>query len=193
MNFTNTQFLLSVHSESQLPLSDLPEFAFAGKSNVGKSSLMNALLQRKSLVKVSGRPGKTQGLNFFEVASADLMLVDLPGYGFAKVAKSMKDNWQELISNYLSNRRQLRCVVVIIDVRHESKPHDRQLLGWLKENEIPYLVVYTKVDKLSVNQRQKHAGILDAGHGIKKSDRVLFSAKTGEGRDQLIEALRTFL
>ncbi|MBU4395934.1 MAG: ribosome biogenesis GTP-binding protein YihA/YsxC, partial [Proteobacteria bacterium] len=116
MNFVDIQFLLSVHSLSQLPVPSLPEIAFAGRSNVGKSSLMNTLVGRKSLVKVSGRPGKTQGLNFFEVADK-VYLVDLPGYGYAKVAKGMQDNWQALITSYLESRKTLCCVVVIMDLR----------------------------------------------------------------------------
>ncbi|MGL1931473.1 MAG: ribosome biogenesis GTP-binding protein YihA/YsxC [Desulfotalea sp.] len=192
MNFSKIDFLLSVHDLGQLPGSVLPEFAFAGRSNVGKSSLMNTLIQRKGMVKISGKPGKTQGLNFFQVAE-DFMLVDLPGYGFAKVSKKMQDHWQDLISGYILKRLQLRCVVVIVDIRHEPKQLDRQLLDWLKDNNIRTIAVYTKTDKLSVNQCQKNASILDAGHGIKKSDRVLFSAKTGKGRDELIEALSKFL
>lgn len=191
MNFSKIDFLISVHHLDQLPMSDLPEFAFAGRSNVGKSSLMNTLIQRKSMVKISGKPGKTQGLNYFQVAD-DFMLVDLPGYGFAKVSKKMQDHWQELISGYILNREQLKCVVVIVDIRHEPKQLDRQLMDWLKDNDIEIIVVYTKTDKLSATQCQKNALILDAGHGLKKSERILFSSKTGKGRDELIEALNNY-
>ena len=192
MDFTDIEFLLSVHSLKQLPDSELPEVAFAGRSNVGKSSLMNALIQRKGMVKVSGKPGKTQGLNYFQVGE-QCNLVDLPGYGFAKVSKQMQDKWQDLITGYLEAREQLKCVVVIIDIRHEAKSLDGQLLGWLRENDIPVIPVYTKSDKLSGNQRSKHAAILDAGHGIKKGERILFSSKTGQGRDELIETLSHYL
>lgn len=191
MNFVDIQFLLSVHSLSQLPPPSLPEIAFAGRSNVGKSSLMNTLVGRKSLVKVSGRPGKTQGLNFFEVAGK-VYLVDLPGYGYAKVAKGMQDNWQALITAYLESRKTLCCVVVILDLRHEAKEYDTQLLGWLRERNIPFLPVYTKVDKLSGNERVKNARILDAGHGIDSKQRILFSAVTGQGKDELERALASF-
>ena len=192
MDFSKVEFLLSVHRLKQLPPVELPEIAFAGRSNVGKSSLINTLIGRKSLVKVSSRPGKTQGLNYFRVGD-DFFLVDLPGYGFAKVPKIMQNAWQSLISSYLESRESLKCVVVIIDVRHEPKNQDTQLIQWLNEKAIPCLPVYTKIDKLSGNEREKNANLLDAGHGIKSRDRVLFSAKTGQGRDDLIAALAGFL
>lgn len=192
MDFSKIDFLLSVHRLNQLPAPELPEIAFAGRSNVGKSSLINALTRRKSLVKVSSRPGKTQGLNYFRVGD-QFFLVDLPGYGFAKVSKSMKNAWQSLITSYLEQRLTLRCVVLIVDIRHEAKLQDTQAISWLKQNDIPCLVVYTKVDKLSGNERTKNSSILDAGHGLTPADRVLFSAKTGQGRDELIAKLESFL
>ncbi len=192
MQFHDVQFLLSVHSIKQLPPADLPEVAFAGRSNVGKSSLMNRLIGRKSMVKVSGRPGKTQGLNYFLV-DAMVHLVDLPGYGFARVSKDMQNAWQDLITEYLETRSTLKCVVVIIDIRHEPKNQDTQLLTWLSQQQIPYLPVYTKVDKLSKNQIAKNAKILDAGHTISAKERVLFSSKSGQGREELIERLQQFI
>jgi len=192
MDFTKIEFLLSAHRLQQLPDDGLPEIAFAGRSNVGKSSLINALIGRKSLVKVSGRPGKTQGLNYFRVGDS-FHLVDLPGYGFAKVSKTMKNSWQTLITSYLEQRQTLRCVVVIADIRHEPKAQDTQAIQWLKDNNIPCLVVYTKIDKVSGNVREKNARILDAGHGLHPEDRVLFSAKTGQGRDNLIARLQSYL
>lgn len=192
MDFAKIEFLLSVHRLGQLPPPELPEIAFAGRSNVGKSSLINKLTGRKNLVKVSARPGKTQGLNYFRVGD-QFFLVDLPGYGFAKVPKVMQNNWQSLISSYLEQRQTLRCVVVIMDIRHEPKTLDTQLIQWLKQNSIPCLPVYTKIDKISGSLREKNAGLLDAGHTLSARDRVLFSAKTGQGRDQLIAALTGFL
>jgi len=192
MNFSKVEFLLSVHSLKQLPQPSLPEVAFAGRSNVGKSSLINRMIDRKKMVKVSGRPGKTQGLNYFQVGD-EFFLVDLPGYGFAKVSKSMQDNWQALISAYLETRETLRCVVVIIDIRHEPKAMDTQLIQWLREQSIAVLPVYTKIDKLSGSKRQKNARLLDAGHTIKAADRVLFSAKTGQGKEELVSLLSGFL
>jgi GTP-binding protein len=192
MDFSKVEFLLSVHRLNQLPPPELPEIAFAGRSNVGKSSLINKLTGRKSLVKVSARPGKTQGLNYFRV-SDDFFLVDLPGYGFAKVPKVMQNSWQSLISTYLEQRKTLRCVVVIMDIRHEPKSQDTQLVQWLKQNSIPCLPVYTKIDKVSGSLREKNARLLDAGHTFHAEERVLFSAKTGQGRQELLAALEGFL
>ncbi len=192
MQFHDVRFLLSVHSAKQLPAEDLPEIAFAGRSNVGKSSLMNRLMGRKGMVKVSSTPGKTQGLNFFLIDDA-CYFVDLPGYGFARVSKGMQASWQGLITGYLENRQSLCCVVVIVDIRHAPKEQDTQLLTWLRQKGIPFLPVYTKLDKLSGNQRIKNAAILDAGHGLSASQRVLFSSKTGQGRDDLLAALGTFM
>ena len=192
MNFAEIEFLLSAHSLKQLPESNRPEIAFAGRSNVGKSSLMNTLIGRKALVKISGKPGKTQGLNFFSVGES-MYLVDLPGYGFAKVSRTLQDSWQDLISSYLETRETLKCVVVIMDLRHPPKDLDTQLLTWLKMQGIPFLPVYTKIDKLSGNERQKNARLLDSGHDIKAGSRVLFSAKTGQGREDLIKALTAFI
>lgn len=188
MELVSPQFVISVHSLKQLPDSDLPEIAFAGRSNVGKSSLLNALLQRKNLVKVSGRPGKTQGLNFFLIPGT-CHLVDLPGYGFAKVSKSTQENWGKLITSYLEIREQLKCVVVIMDIRHEAKQQDAELINWLRQKSIPFVGVYTKADKLSGNKRSKYAAILDAGHGISRQDRVLFSAKNYLGRELLLKKI----
>ncbi len=192
MNFSKIEFLLSVHSLGQLPAPSLPEIAFAGRSNVGKSSLINSMIGRKKMVKVSGRPGKTQGLNYFQVGD-DFFLVDLPGYGFARVSRSMQDSWQALISTYLEERETLQCVVVIIDIRHEPKAMDTQLIQWLREQSVSVLPVYTKIDKLSGSKRQKNARLLDAGHTIRATERVLFSAKTGQGREQLVSMLASFL
>ena len=192
MNFVDIKFLLSVHSLKQLPEPTLPEIAFAGRSNVGKSSLINTLVGRKAMVKVSGKPGKTQGLNFFEVQGS-AYFVDLPGYGYAKVSKGMQSGWQTLITSYLETRSTLSCVVVIMDLRHGAKAQDGQLIGWLQENEIPFIPVYTKADKLSGNARQKHAAALDAGHNINPSQHIMFSAKNSTGKEDLERALASFV
>jgi GTP-binding protein len=192
IQYQNTEFLLSVHKLSQLPETGLPEVAFAGRSNVGKSSLMNRLLGRKNFVKVSGKPGKTQALNFFEVDNL-VYLVDLPGYGYAQVPKTMQAGWQRLISMYLEGRSTLRCVVVIIDIRHSPKKQDFQLLQWLRSKNITFLPVYTKADKLSANERSKNGALLDAGLSISSGQRILFSAKSGLGLDQLQESLENII
>ena len=188
---SNAQFIKSVFKTSNLPEPEFPEIAFAGRSNVGKSSLINKLLNRKKLVKVSATPGKTQSLNYFQVGN-DFYLVDLPGYGFAKVPNRVKNDWMGLISSYILNRDVLCCVVVIIDIRHELKNLDRELVTWLKNENIPFLLVYTKQDKLTANKRRHQAAALDAGFGVSPDERVLFSAKNGEGKENLISKLDQF-
>jgi GTP-binding protein len=182
--FSQVEYIISAHAMAQLPDTGLPEIAFAGRSNVGKSSLINRLINRKSLVKVSARPGKTQSLNYF-LSDSSFYLVDLPGYGYAKVPQQMKAQWQALITTYLEKRETLRCVVVIVDLRHELKALDADLVNWLRARKIPVLLVYTKADKLSRSKALQQAKILDQGFLISATDRVLFSALSGQGRDEL--------
>ncbi|MGI6639763.1 MAG: ribosome biogenesis GTP-binding protein YihA/YsxC [Desulfobulbus sp.] len=184
-----TRFLLAAHTLQQLPPPLVPEIAFAGRSNVGKSSLINRLLGRKGLVKTSSKPGKTQNLNFFTVAD-NFYLVDLPGYGYAQVSKKQRQFWGELVAGYVETRHSLACVVVIVDLRHELKRLDRELVDWLRHVARPYLLVYTKADKLSRNQQEKNATLLDAGLQVKADERILFSAQTGQGRDELLTRIR---
>lgn len=184
MNFNNVSFLQSVFHTRSLPDPLYPEIAFAGRSNVGKSSLINRLVNRRNMVKISAKPGKTQSLNFFLV-DEHLYLVDLPGYGFARVSKDVRTDWQKLITSYLENRKTLACVVVIIDVRHELKEYDRNLVDWLRHHGLEFIVVYTKADKLSGNELSRNAAALDAALTLGPGDRVLFSAKTGQGCDRL--------
>ncbi len=190
-NFSNISFIDSVYQYKNLPKTGLPEIAFAGRSNVGKSSLINRLMNRKGVVKVSARPGKTQSLNYFLV-NDKLYLVDLPGYGFARVPQKMQEMWQELIMRYLEERETLKVVVVILDIRHSLKTLDRELIAWLRNHSIPWLAVYTKIDKLSGNELRKQATGLDAGLFITPDERVLFSSKTGTGREKLLESLDSF-
>lgn len=192
INYSAVEFLISAYAIKQLPPPEYPEIAFAGRSNVGKSSLMNRLLNRRNLVKVSAKPGKTQSLNYFMVDNA-LYLVDLPGYGYAKVPKAVKGMWQGLISDYIETRKTLCCVVVIIDIRHPLKELDLELVNWLRESCVPYLIVYTKLDKISRGQRHQHAAALDAGLTVTPSERVLFSSQTGEGKDELVARLEAFM
>ena len=163
-NVSDIEFLTSVFDLKQLPAPDIPEIAFAGRSNVGKSSLLNRLIQRKNLVKISSKPGKTQSLNFFLLDNS-IYLVDLPGYGYARVSKKTQASWQSLITGYLETRVSLRCLVVIVDLRHAIKVADLQLVDWLRNEGIQFLLVYTKADKLSANERSKNGAILDAGFG----------------------------
>ena len=192
VNYAKIEFVKSAYKMAQLPEEPLPEIAFAGRSNVGKSSLINRLVNRNGLVKVSSRPGKTQSLNYF-IVDAKLYLVDLPVYGFAKVSTKLQDDWQGLVTEYLSTSPTLRCVVVLIDIRHLLKAQDRELVEWLRSRGRPFIIVYTKRDKLSNNEQAKQAASLDAALGLSKQDRVLFSAKTGDGKDELMAAIATFL
>ena len=184
-------FLLSAHAIRQLPPPDYPDVAFAGRSNVGKSSLINRLVDRTSLVKTSSKPGKTQSLNYFLVDDA-LYLVDLPGYGFAQVSQETRRSWQGLLTEYVETRSTLACVVVIIDLRHELKALDRELIDWLRYLKKPFLPVYTKADKLSRNNQLKNAAILDAGLTLTADERIVFSARTDLGLDSLRSRIVAF-
>ena len=158
MNFNNVTFERSFGISSQLPPSTLPEVAFAGRSNVGKSSMLNALFGRKSLAKVSQKPGKTSTINFFATGGA--RFVDLPGYGYARVAKSEKGRWAELIEGYFNQDRNFALVVSLVDIRHEAQQLDLNMIGFLQEAGLPFAVVLTKADKLSKNQQNKQAALL---------------------------------
>ena len=151
MRIHSAEFLLSASTKRQFPAETLPEIAFAGRSNVGKSTLINSLLNRKKLVKTSATPGKTQLINFFKV-NDKFYFVDLPGYGYAKVPESVRRKWQNLVEAYLSERKTLRNVVLIIDSRHNPTSQDRQLLEWLKYFQRPSLIVASKIDKLKKGQ-----------------------------------------
>ena len=155
MKIHSAEFLLSASTTRQFPAAKLPEIAFAGRSNVGKSTLINSLLNRKKLVKTSATPGKTQLINFFKI-NDQFYFVDLPGYGYAKVPENVQRKWQNLVEAYLSERETLRNVVLIIDCRHNPTMHDMQLLEWLEYYQRPSLIVASKIDKLKRGQVQKH-------------------------------------
>ncbi len=193
MKIKSATFVKSAARLDQVPKDDLPHIAFAGRSNVGKSSLMNTLLNRKNLVMVSSTPGKTRLLNFFLV-NEKIYFVDLPGYGFAKVPKSMQDEWQRLVENYLTRVETLRCVVVLTDLRHDIQPMDIQLIEWLAMNEIDIIVVGTKADKLSNNKLNSQLAknrkrLAEIGVTL-----ILpFSAVTGKGKVELLNAIENFI
>lgn len=150
MQIKSATFVVSNSDVSKCPMENLPEYAFIGRSNVGKSSLINSLLQRKSLAKTSGRPGKTQLINHFKINDS-WFLVDLPGYGYARVSKKKKKVFQKFITDYFSQRKQLVMALVLIDCRHEPQPIDMDFINWLGENGIPFAIVFTKADKLKPN------------------------------------------
>jgi GTP-binding protein len=174
------------------PTSELPEIAFSGRSNVGKSSLLNKLVRRKALARVSATPGKTREINFFRVNDA-FHLVDLPGYGYARVSKAAREAWRPLIEGYLETSAQLRGVVQLIDARHPPSPDDLRMLDFLASVGVPTIVVATKVDKLSRAERGPTLVALATRLGIEDEQLIPFSARTGEGRDELAQAVVSLL
>jgi len=170
------------------PPSDLPEVAFAGRSNVGKSSLLNRLVRRRALARVSRTPGRTQEINFFRVNDA-FVLVDLPGYGYARVSRERRDQWRPLIEGYLTSSPALRGVVQLVDARHEPTADDRAMLDYLARIGVPTLVVVTKVDKLAASAGIARVEALREELGLDPSQIIAFSATTGLGRDELAEAV----
>lgn len=174
------------------PEPELPEIAFAGRSNVGKSSLLNALVKRKAFARVSRTPGRTRELNFFRV-NEKFMLVDLPGYGYAKISKERKAAWRPLIDNYLHNSPYLRGVVLLLDVRHDPTSDDRIMLETLGEIGVPTLIALTKVDKLGSTSRAKRITELCVKAGLDEEQVIPFSAHDNIGRDDLAETLVALL
>lgn len=182
MKIVSAEFVKSVYDTSQCPAGEIPEISFLGRSNVGKSSLLNSLLQRKSLARTSNTPGRTQCINYFLVNEA-LYFVDLPGYGYAKVSKTMRADWGKMAERYLGERLQLALSIQLVDVRHRPTALDIQLHQWLKFNEKPHLIVATKADKLSRNELQKQIKIIESD--LPGSRLIGYSAQTGIGRDAL--------
>ena len=170
---------------STLPETDVPQVAFAGKSNVGKSSLINALMNRKALARTSASPGKTQTINFYNVNDA-MYLVDLPGYGYAKVSQSVKEQWGKLIERYLKRSRQLKAVFLLVDIRHDPSANDKMMYDWIVHNGYQPIIIATKVDKLKRSQVQKHVKALKDGLNLLPGTRVIpFSAETKQGREEI--------
>ena len=178
----STEFIKSATRPAHYPEGDLPEIAFAGRSNVGKSSLVNVLVNRKNLVRTSSTPGRTQLINFFQV-NDNFMMVDLPGYGYAKVPLAVKKDWRPMMETYLSKRRNLRGVILILDIRRVPVEEDLQMLAWLRAFSIPPIIVVTKCDKLSKNERAKQSAVIMARLGLEKSDLNFFSALSKEGKE----------
>lgn len=184
MNFNKAEFLTSYGKFSQIPKSDRPEIAFAGRSNVGKSSLINKIFNRKSLARVSATPGKTVTINFYGLDN--IHIVDLPGYGYAKVAKTEKQRWAGLIEGYLQADRELDLVFQLVDFRHPPTKDDILMINFLIDSEIPFVVVLTKADKLKKTQREERLGALKSELPCGDMITVIpFSAETGEGVEEI--------
>jgi GTP-binding protein len=188
MMITSAEFVTSAVRPAQYPPPDLPEFAFAGRSNVGKSSLINTLVSRRKLVQTSSTPGKTRLINFFRVNGA-FTFVDLPGYGYARVSQEERRRWRPMVEQYLSARENLKAVVVILDIRRIPTAEDGKLLQWLDREEIPSLLVVTKADKLSKTGQKKQLNVIVESLGADPEDIILFSAVSRQGRDELWKAL----
>ena len=174
---------------SVLPENDRPEIAFAGKSNVGKSSLINALMNRKSYARISATPGKTQTINFYNIYG-ELYLVDLPGYGYAKVSEKERAQWGRLIEGYLHGSSQLRAVFLLIDIRHEPSANDKMMYRWVTEQGYEPVIIATKLDKIKRSQIQKHIKMLKEGLNVVPGTKVIpFSSVTKQGRDDIWELI----
>lgn len=174
---------------SVLPVNTMPEVAFAGKSNVGKSSLINGLLNRKSLARTSQSPGKTQTINFYNV-NKELYFVDLPGYGFAKVSKETQQKWGVMIEKYLRTSKQLRAVMLLIDIRHEPSANDKNMYEWIVANGYRPIIIATKSDKINRSQKDKHIKMIKNSLNVPKDTIVIpFSAQTKQGREDILNII----
>ncbi|MCC8138373.1 MAG: ribosome biogenesis GTP-binding protein YihA/YsxC [Clostridiales bacterium] len=177
---------------SKLPQTIYPEVAFAGKSNVGKSSLINTLMNRKSLARTSSQPGKTQTINFYNINS-QLYLVDLPGYGYAKVPQSEKEKWGKMIERYLHTSSQLKAVFLLIDIRHEPGANDKTMYEWVCANGYEPIILATKLDKIKRSQIQKQQKILREGLKLRPGTKLIpFSSQTGQGREEVWHLIEQF-
>lgn len=176
---------------STLPDNALPEIAFAGKSNVGKSSLINALMNRKSYARISATPGKTQTINFYNI-NEELYLVDLPGYGYAKVSVKEKEQWGRLIERYLHGSRQLKAVFLLIDIRHDPSANDRMMYDWIVSQGYNPIIIATKKDKLKRSQVAKHVKMIKQGLNLVPGTKVIpFSSSTKEGKEEIWALVET--
>lgn len=183
INYQLARFEASYGTVESIPEPTQPEVSVAGRSNVGKSSLLNKLFGRKNLVKVSSTPGKTCNVNFFDVDG--ITFVDLPGYGFARVSKAEKDRWSNLIGGYFELERSFNLVLSLVDIRHEAQKLDRQMIAFLQDAGLPYLVVLTKGDKLSRNKQNAQAALLSKQLEVPRDQMIITSSETGQGIDEL--------
>ena len=176
---------------STLPENDKPEIAFAGKSNVGKSSLINALMNRKSYARISATPGKTQTINFYNINDV-MYLVDLPGYGYAKVSEKEKEQWGRLIERYLHSSARLKAVFLLIDIRHEPSANDKMMYRWIVDQGYEPVIIATKLDKIKRSQIQKHIKMIREGLSLVTGTKVIpFSSSTKQGREERSELIET--
>lgn len=193
MNISKAEILISAVSKEQYPKDSLPEIALAGRSNVGKSSFINRMIQRKSLVRTSSKPGKTQTLNFYKINEL-FYFVDVPGYGYAKVSKVERSKWGVMMEEYFQLRETLNVVVLITDIRHEPTKDDVQMYKYLKHFDLPVLIVATKLDKVPRSKRAKHLKRTKQLFNLQEEDNIVpFSSETGEGKDISWAILKKYL
>ncbi|MEH7176407.1 ribosome biogenesis GTP-binding protein YihA/YsxC [Neobacillus vireti] len=193
MKVVSSDIVISAVRPEQYPETELPEFALAGRSNVGKSSFINKMLNRKGLARISSKPGKTQTLNFYLINEI-LHFVDVPGYGYAKVSKSERAAWGKMIETYITTREQLRAVVLIVDLRHPPTQDDIMMYDFLKHYDIPCIVIATKADKIPRGKWQKYLKVTKETLDLAENDQiVLFSSETGEGKDKAWSILQSYI
>ena len=193
MKVTEAELVISAVKPDQYPGGNLPEIALAGRSNVGKSSFINKMINRKNLARTSQKPGKTQTLNFYLINNA-FFFVDVPGYGYAKVSKKERQAWGRMIETYLLQREPLRVVILLVDIRHPPTKDDVLMYQWLKHYNIPVIVVATKADKIPKGKQQKHLKQVKMTLGLATDDPLLpFSAETGEGKEAVWKTINHFL
>lgn len=184
MNVNNVELVISAVKPEQYPDEGLPEFALAGRSNVGKSSFINKMINRKSLARTSSKPGKTQTLNFYKIEE-QLFFVDVPGYGFAKVSKKEREAWGKMIETYFTSRKELKAALLIVDLRHPPTQDDVLMYDFLKYYELPCVVIATKADKIPKGKWQKHVKIAKETLNLQQEDEIIvFSSETGEGKEK---------
>ena len=182
LHYEKAKFERSYGTTAQLPRPEKPEVSFAGRSNVGKSSLVNKLFNRKALAKVSGTPGKTSNINFFEADG--VYFVDLPGYGYAKKSQSERQRWADMNFGYYNQERSFNLVIVLVDIRLEMQKLDKQMIDFLQEKELPFVIVLTKADKLSKSKQHSSAMKLANQFGVEREQMIITSSKTGVGMDE---------
>ncbi|AXM89595.1 YihA family ribosome biogenesis GTP-binding protein [Anoxybacillus ayderensis] len=193
MKITNVEMVISAVKPEQYPAGQLPEFALAGRSNVGKSSFINKMINRKNFARTSSKPGKTQTLNFYRINDA-LYFVDVPGYGFAKVSKTEREAWGKMIETYFTTREQLKAALLIVDLRHPPTKDDVMMYEFLKHYNIPTLVIATKADKIPRGKWQQHVKVVkETLRLIPDDELIIFSAETGQGKDEAWGALQKWI
>ena len=193
MKIVNSELETVCGITSKLPKNKFVEFAFAGKSNVGKSSLINCIAGRKKLARTSGQPGKTQTINYY-LMNNELYFVDLPGYGFAKVSKEVKEKWGKMIENYLTTSKQLQLIFLLIDIRHEPSKNDKDMYNWIVYNGFTPVIIATKLDKIKRSQKDKQIKLIKTSMNLPKETIVIpFSSETKQGKEEVLDIIEQVL